>query len=123
MDSPPFRDGQPTNHLKRLHSYYLQSFPLLRDLSFDGLIKRTLTRYRCRQNHVLLQVSLVALLISRWGGGWLRCSCRRPEVWAIVRVAVMSNRALSRGPETPGPDIVSARPVDEESVGPLLGSI
>jgi hypothetical protein len=36
MDCPAFEAGQPTDHLKLLHSY-LQSYPLLEDLSFEWL--------------------------------------------------------------------------------------
>jgi len=36
MQCPAFGDGQPTDHLKLLHSY-LQSYPLLEDLSFEWL--------------------------------------------------------------------------------------
>ncbi|ERF69087.1 hypothetical protein EPUS_01043 [Endocarpon pusillum Z07020] len=36
IDCPRFGDGQPTDHLKFLHSY-LQSYPLLEDLSFEWL--------------------------------------------------------------------------------------
>jgi hypothetical protein len=36
LDCPSFGNGQPTDHLKFLHSY-LQSYPLLEDLSFEWL--------------------------------------------------------------------------------------
>jgi hypothetical protein len=36
LDCPAFGHGQPTDHLKFLHSY-LQSYPLLEDLSFEWL--------------------------------------------------------------------------------------
>lgn len=39
MDCPAFGEGQPTDHLKFLHTY-LQSYPLLEDLSFEWLSEK-----------------------------------------------------------------------------------
>lgn len=39
MDCPAFGDGRATDHLKFLHSY-LQSYPLLEDLSFEWLVQK-----------------------------------------------------------------------------------